>query len=327
MQKSGIINKSAKKTEPESSYADLEAVILNDPYVVPYNGVYVVCDEKNEKAELIEQSDCFASTCWSYYHYSKSPIITGSRILGQSVRYKIDVGQKELILKSSTSAAGISSLLVDSERNEVEITFSGLGGGGIGATKCRALGKGVLRYEISESGGEKAASGKIYVPRRNRVLIAIDDTDSCEVGATWTLTHNIAQKVSCNDSVILSQSLVQLYPVPERTQNCMSTVLEFGCVSETAKKELVYKIKAFLQKYSVSKNTGMVVFTGFDVTEKLKEFSIKAGTMRLTKEDAINAAIENNVEIILDGNGIIGAMGAIAGFAKPEETVVPKFEF
>lgn len=300
---------------------------LKDPYTVPYKGMYVVCDEKNERSELIEHSECYAGACWSLYHYSKSPIIKESRFLGETVRYTIDIGQKPLELKSSVSAAGIESLTVDPEKNEVEVTLSGLGGGGIGATKCRALARGVLRYEITESGGGKTASGRIYIPRRSRVLIAIDDTDSCEVGATWTLTHNIAQKVMNNDSVLLSQALVQLFPVPERTQNCMSTVLEFGCVSETAKKDLVFKIKKYLEKYSASENTGMLVYTGFYVPDALKEYSLCARTKRLTKEEALKTILENNVEIILNGNGVIGALGAFAGYAQPTETVIPKFKF
>lgn len=304
---------------------DTDDTVLEDPYTVPYLGIYAVCDDKNERIELIERSDCFAGACWSFYHYPKSPLIRSARLLGESVRYMIDAGSLPLRLRSSVAAAGIGSAVIDPEKNEISVTFSGLGGAGIGATKCRASARGVLRYEITESGGEKEASGTLILPRRRRVLIAVDDTDSKEIGATWTLTHNIVRTVSCDESVFLSHSLVQLFPVPEKTQNCMSTILEFGCVSEEAEKKLIDRIRDFLVRYSATPETGMLVYTGFDVPEDLIDYSRKGRTMRLTKEKAVETAARNNVRIILNGNGVIGALSAFAWFAQPVESVRPGF--
>lgn len=199
-----------------------------------------------------------------------------------------------------------------------------MGGGGIGATKCRAMANGVFRYNISDSGGEKQARGTIYIPKRVRILIAIDDTDSSDKGATWTLTYNIAKYVNCTDSIFLSQSLVQLYPVPERTQNCMATVLEFGCVNESSKIKLLLKIKKLLIKYSVSKNTGMLVYSGFSIPKILKDYSIECRRKRLEKNETIKIAKKCNIEIILNGNGIIGAMAAFFWFSNTFNSSNPK---
>lgn len=306
---------------------------MDDPYTVPYQGIYAICDEKGERAEIIEHSNCYAGACWSLHHYEKSPAVISARAVGEYIRYSVKTGVSALELKSSVAAAGIESVICcnrnndsENEFNEVQITYMGIGGGGIGATKCRAYADGVSRYEITESGGGKTATGKIFVPRRKRVLIAIDDTDSCDTGATWTLTHNIAKNVSNNDAVYLSQALVQLYPVPEKTQNCMSTVLEFGCTSNAAKEKLIADIKELLLKYSVSENTGMLVYSGFDVTDELLEYSKAGRTMRVPREKTLDVAEKNHVEIILDGNGIIGAMAAFAWFAQPTESVKPEFD-
>ena len=220
----------------------------DDPYSVPYQGIYAICDENNEKAEIIERANCYSGACWSLHHYAKSPTVTSARAYGEYMRYSVKVGTSSLQLKSSVAAAGIESVKVNETENEVQITYMGIGGGGVGATKCRAFAKGVIRYEITESGGGKTAVGKIFVPRRNRVLIAIDDTDSCEEGATWTLAHNIAESVNNEEAVYLSQALVQLYPVPEKTQNCMSTILEFGCTNKAAEEKLINDVKKLLLK-------------------------------------------------------------------------------
>ncbi len=61
-----------------------------------------------------------------------------------------------------------------------------------------------------------------------RVLIGVDDTDTPEEGATWTLVHNIARAVEDEQTVYLSHTIVQLYPVPYRTKNCVGLVAEFA---------------------------------------------------------------------------------------------------
>lgn len=228
-------------------------------------------------------------------------------------------GASRLELKPSVAAAGIESVIVQGD--EVEITYAGLGGGGVGATRCRAFADGVLRYNISESGGEKCARGTIAVPRRDRILIGIDDTDSKEIGATWTLTHNIAMELDCPEAVYLSHALVQLFPVPEKTQNCMSTVLEFGCVDQKAKSRLVETLKKTLQKYSASGQTGMVVLSDF-YAKGIYGYSNRCRTERVSKADALQCAEENGVEVLLDGNGVIGALASLPWFGRPEESII-----
>jgi methanogenesis imperfect marker protein 11 len=97
-------------------------------------------------------------------------------------RYLVKIGNVPLELKPSSAAAGIEAVQV--KDNEVTITYAGLGGGGVGATCCRAQAAGVVRFETTPSGGGKAAKGTIVVPRRKRVLVGIDDTDTKETGAT-----------------------------------------------------------------------------------------------------------------------------------------------
>lgn len=298
----------------------VQEITLDDPYTVPYRGIYAICDAKNEYAEIIEHSNCYGGAAWSLHHYAKSPLVLTARSNGNMIRYFMKIGTSSLELKSSIAAAGIESVVVQGD--EVEITYAGLGGGGVGATRCRAFADGVLRHEISESGGEKRARGTIVVPRRDRVLIGVDDTDSKDIGATWTLTHNIARKLDCNEAVYLSHALVQLFPVPEKTQNCMSTVLEFGCVDKNAKSKLIDSFKKALQKYSASSQTGMAVLSDFYATG-IYDYSNRCRTERVLKANALQCAAENGVQVMLDGNGIIGALASIPWFGKPEESIIP----
>ncbi|VVB93164.1 Uncharacterised protein [uncultured archaeon] len=290
---------------------------LNDPYTIPYKGIYAVADRKNEYVEIMEHSNCYGGSAWALYHYSKSPLVMKSRAVGDMMRYLVKVGNSSLLLRSSTAAAGIESVLVNDD--EIEITYSGLGGGGVGATTCRAYANGVLRCNITESGGGKRASGTIVVPRRERVLIGIDNTDSKEVGATWTLAHNIADAVDSNEHKYISHTLVQLYPVPDKTQNCVATVLEFAC-TRGAREELLDMIKEGLLEYSVSQETGMVALSDFDASA-LMEYSRLCRSEMISKELTLKTAHDNGVEICIGGKGIIGALAALPWFSRNDESV------
>lgn len=291
---------------------------LPDPYNISYKGIYAVADTKNELVEIMERSSCYGGSAWALYHYSKSPLVMKSRAVGDMMRYLVRTGSIPLNLQSSVAAAGIERVIVNGD--EIEITYSGLGGGGVGATTCRAFADGVLRCRISESGGGKRASGTIVVPKRERVLVGIDNTDSKELGATWTLAHNIADAVDSPECKYISHTLVQLFPVPDKTQNCVGTVLEFACTKGT-KKELLEAIKGGLEKYSVSNETGMVAMSGFDA-QALMGYSRLCRSRMITKDLSIETARENGVEICIDGKGIIGALAALPWFSRNDESVV-----
>ncbi len=291
---------------------------LSDPYNITYKGIYAVADSKNEHVEIMEHSNCYGGSAWALYHYSKSPLVIRSRAVGDMMRYFVRTGHVPLDLKSSVAAAGIESVIVNND--EIEITYSGLGGGGVGATTCRAYAAGVLRCRLSESGGGKKASGTIVVPRRERVLVGIDNTDSKEVGATWTLAHNIAEAVDSPERKYISHTLVQLYPVPDKTQNCVATVLEFAC-TQGAKKGLLDTIREGLEKYSVSNETGMVALSGFDASA-LMEYSRLCRSRMITKELTLRTCKEHGVEICIGGKGLIGALAALPWFSRNDESVV-----
>ena len=101
----------------------------------------------------------------------------------------------------------------------------------------------------------------------------------------------------------------------------MSTVLEFGCVDEKAKSRLVNTFKKTLEKYSASSQTGMVVLSDF-YAKGLYEYSNRSRTERISKAEALQCARENGVGVLLDGNGVIGALASLPWFARPEESII-----
>ncbi len=192
-----------------------------------------------------------------------------------------------------------------------------MGGGGVGAAACRSDAAGVLRSRSDESGGGKVAGSTIWLPRMQRVLIGVDDTDTPEEGATWTLVHNIAKAVEDEHTVYLSHTIVQLFPVPYRTKNCVGLVAEFAT---TDPEGLTARFHQLLEQYTLSGKTGMAVYTGFIPSQDLLEFGWKV------KRGEINPGLLENLQdpdlrIIMKGRGIIGAVAALPFYTNYTEAL------
>jgi methanogenesis imperfect marker protein 11 len=288
---------------------------ISEPYVIHYPRIVAVADESGDRVELVEFFDCIGGAMWSKCHYVKSPIVEDVRCVGATMRYALKTGTVDLALESSRFPAGISVCTVDD--TEISITYIGMGGGGVSAAACRSDASGVLRSRSDPAGGGKVAGATIWLPRMQRVLIGVDDTDTPEDGATWTLVHNIARAVEDSRSVYLSHTIVQLFPVPYRTKNCVALVAEFATNDPEG---LISRFHQLLEKYTLSKKTGMAVYTGFTPSEELLAYGRKV--KRGEVEAGLAASIRDpHLRIVMNGRGIVGAVAAIPFFTKYEEAL------
>ena len=287
-------------------------------WVAPYKDILAVADEESCRVELVEETSCFGGAQWARLHFERtSPLIESSRIYGNTFRYLLAVGTSELVLKPTHASAGIESICVEGER--VEVTYKGIGGGGVGVTACRAGAEDVLDYRLSEFGGSKTSEGVIVLPRRKRVIIGVDDTDSRDEGATWSLVHNIASSLNSREWRYLSHSIVQLFPVKIKTQNCVSTVVEFACMKNENK--LISGFKELLEDNTLSDETGMAVLSRFSA-DYLDPFGSLCKTEEVTLEAALAEAEEAGARVEMGGLGAIGAVASLPYFCSPENSVV-----
>ncbi len=294
---------------------------LEDPYAVVYKQIHAIADPDGDLVEILERSRCYGGSAWSLYHYSKGPLVVQSRSMGEWFRYLVRRGKADLELASSKRSAGFESVEVNGD--EVEITYAGLGGGGVGATVTRAGAGDVIRSNVSDSGGGKVGRGTIVLPRRERIVIGVDDTDSKTEGATWSLVHNIAEAVDRPEARYISHALVQLFPVPTKTQNCVSTVVEFACLPRKAD-GMIEDFRRLLEKYTVSEDTGMVVSRSFDPSSALMPYAHLCRKERINHNLAVSEAEQARVEIVMDGQGLIGALAAVPYYSKSADSVKPE---
>jgi methanogenesis imperfect marker protein 11 len=287
---------------------------LSDPYTVPYRRLVAVTGAAPDEVELVEFYDCLGGAMWSRHHYRQSPLVRDARCVGPTIRYLLSEGTVDLALEGSRFPAGIAG--VERHGDELAVTYVGLGGGGVGAAGSRSRAGGLARAEADPCGGGKRAGATVWVPLRSRVLIGVDDTDTPDAGATWTLAHTIARAVETDDDVYLSHTIVQLYPVRFRTKNCVGIVVEFASRDPAA---LADRFQSLLEEYTLSDETGMAVYTGFDPSplrpfgERVKRGEIDPGELGRLRDPCL--------ELRMTGRGAVGAVAAIPFYTNYEEAL------
>ena len=296
-------------------------LITENPYSITYPKITAIGCESNKEIELIEQFDCVGGAMWAKAQYQKSNLVTSVRTVANTTRYILNTGNVSLDLQGSVFPAGISGAQIQGD--EIFISYQGLGGGGVGASICRASAGGVIRSDCTESGGGKAAGSMIVLANNTRVLIGVDDTDTAEEGATWTLVHNIASTIAMKNPEhhYLSHTIVQLYPVEFRTKNCVALVAEFATTSPTS---LVLEFSELLKAYTLSSDTGMAAFIGFSPDDLLPYgWRVKQGYVdaddtlaQYTGDTAIPG-----LSTQITGRGLVGAIAAIPFYTKFEEAL------
>jgi methanogenesis imperfect marker protein 11 len=285
----------------------------HDPYSIIYPEILAIASDDGTAVELIERFDCIGGAMWVKRHYGQSPLVQQVRTVGQTTRYLLSPGAVDLELVGSRFPAGIARVAVSD--NEIGITYLGMGGGGVGASICRAHASGVIRSESDPCGGGKVAGSRIVLPRFQRLIIGVDDTDTPDAGATWTLCHNIARSIEDEQTRYLSHTIVQLYPVAFRTKNCVAVACEFatsdpaGCID---------RFEKLLREYTLSDETGMAAYTGFDPSP-LEEYAWMVKRGEITRSELEGLLPLLNVR--LSGRGLIGAVAAIPFVTRFEEAL------
>jgi len=246
---------------------------ISKPYEIQYPEITAVVSKDEKRVELIEKFDCIGGAMWAGHHYKKSPVVENIRIVGDTQRFILKPGQTDLPLEGSYFPAGISGVKVG--KNEVAISYRGLGGGGVGAGICRASAKGIHR----------------------------------------ALAHNIARAVEDEKSRYLSHTIVQLFPVPYRTKNCVAIACEFATSDPEG---LACRFEKLIREYTLSDETGLAVFKGFDPSP-LSEFGWRVKKGEVTMADL--EAVKEHIEIRMNGRGIIGAVAAIPFYTRYDEAL------
>ena len=296
---------------------------FNDPWIAPYEKVITMAD--NDLVEIVEYHPCISGSHWLVNQYKNtSKLILNAYRDGNKQVFLTKVGKEPLNLKASVNAAGIEEVAIDDENNTVKVVHSGLAGAGVGAGMCRGMGYGIKQVEIYEKGGgSKLGKAGVITPKMEKVVIGIDDTDTKDEGATWTMAHNVGIELKNEGFEYLDHIIVQLYPHnPHKTQNCVSIALTFAVFPEE-KEKLIKRTMELLKRDTLSDKTAIAILNGITIPQELVEYSMKTKTGMVSVEEAEKVAKDLNIQLIAvsGDHGKIGALAALGLYNNPDEAV------
>jgi methanogenesis imperfect marker protein 11 len=294
---------------------------FNDPWIAPYEKEITMVD--GDMVELVEFHPCISGSQWIIYQYqNSSELITNAYRDGNRHVFTCKVGKKPINLEASFNAAGIEEVCVN--ENEVKITHTGLAGAGVGAAMCRGMAKGVKRVELMEiGGGSKTGKAAVITPKMEKIVIGIDDTDTKNAGATWTMAHNVGIELKNEGFEYLDHIIIQLYPGnPHKTQNCVSIALTFAVLPED-KEKLIKRVIEILKRDTLSDKTAIAVLEGLKIPNELRDYSINTKKGMMDIETAEKLAKKLNIPLIsvTGDQGKVGALAALGLYNDHEAAV------
>lgn len=294
---------------------------FKDPWIAPYHKVITMVDE--DLVEIVEIHPGIGGSEWVVYQYKRSSeLVLESKRDGNRHFFIVKKGKTDLKLKPSFAAAGIEEVMVNND--EVKVVHAGLAGAGVGAAMCRGMAEGVKRVELYDvGGGSKLGKAAVITPLMEKIVIGIDDTDTKDEGATWTLANNVGNKLNQMGFEYLDHVIVQLYPHnPNKTQNCVAVALVFA-IKPGEKDYLIKKIVELLKKNTLSDKTAIAILEGIKIPEKLRKYGESAKKSMISVEEAEKLANKVGIQLIevTGSQGKIGALAALGLYNDLKEAV------
>jgi methanogenesis imperfect marker protein 11 len=282
-------------------------------------GVFTLIDEGNGVAQVIEECSAKGPVEWDACNRKRAGgAITDITVEGNTIIMDAIIGEGELHFGPASKdlgGQGLRSVVVDGD--EVRTTWVGLAGASVGVGACMPQGPGTIAVEYPDDvriGGAHRVEVTVVTPKLVRAIISVDDTDTKERGASWSMLLQVARE--CPVGHFLKHKIIQLNPnVPEKTTNCVSVGVSFA-VKESDLPDLLAYFQEKLRERTYSQETTMAYFVGLRIPPELEEYGWKAKSVIYKPHQALEVAQRNGVELveITGKRGTIGAVAAIGCF-------------
>jgi methanogenesis imperfect marker protein 11 len=205
----------------------------------------------------------------------------------------------------------------------VVVSYKGIGGA---PDLIRLFSSGALRCSEHPANPHGRAFDTEY-PLFSKVVIGVDDTDSSVKGATFNTALKLAATLNraSKDYRFLRLTLSLNWPAnPAKTTNNASSGLVFA-VTPGKEEMLIRDFERLIRKYTISKETGMVVSRKVRAPDVLKAYSRKVKREQVTVSEAYKAAEQAGVKLmpITGERGLIGALSVVGLVDDLEEAVTP----
>jgi len=301
------------------------------PFLTPFERIFALVDDERRTIELHEyhaRGKCNGGSAWDVYHFPRtSRLITTAFREGARNVCLVNVGDEKLDLIPGISGAGLESAHIN--KDTVELTYSGLAGGGVSVTACRGMAENILGIDIiSMGGGAKTGKARLYLPAYRKFVVGVDDTDIPGKGATWSIMNEVGYQAEQDGmAYYLDHTITQLYPhAPKKTTNCVTVALNLACPLGKEKKLKEYLLEKIAER-TYSDDAAAVFWEKVDIDPRLRRYTQNAKNRIVEIPEAEETAKETGLELveITGPNGKIGAVASIGLHREREKAVMPYF--
>jgi hypothetical protein len=266
--------------------------------------------------------DCMSGACAAfcgYHHALAGGVLSNVERDGTLLRESAKMGYNEIAVGlSPLPAVGVFGV----ERNGDTIIqhIRCIGGPAYSLTDMMSSAEGIVRVEPRHEG--HLVEGKVWTKALTHVTIGIDDTDSAEGGATFALAIALLNHVSRLEGVLpISHHVAMLYPdVPEKTAGNSASFIEVAAAPDVFD-NLIKKTLRFISDEALSREWGIAVRTGLSRDKELLKYGDLVRKKIITRNSA-DATAERFGIAVYGGNGVIGALGAVALAGLPHEILL-----
>jgi len=256
--------------------------------------------------------DCMSGACAAfcgYHHALAGGALTKVHRDGTLLRecgrmgdFAVEVGLPPL------SAVGVVG--IRREGDLVVQTIRCIGGPAYSLSDMMSRAEGVINVETRAEG--HIVEGSVRTRALLHVTIGVDDTDSHEGGATFALAYALLDHVTRMKGVLpISHHVAMLNPaVFAKTAGNSASFIELA-VEPGAYAQLAERATRFVADESLSREWGIALRTGLGVPAGLRDYGRQVRGHVVSRAVA-EAAAERFGVTLVGGNGIIGALGAVA---------------
>ncbi len=256
--------------------------------------------------------DCMSGACAAfcgYHHALAGGVLNDVQRDGTLLRETARLGSCDISVGlSPLSAVGVYG--VERERDTIIQHIRCVGGPAYSLSDMMARAEGVVRVESEH--GPHITEGKVWTRAMVQMTIGIDDTDSKDGGATFALALALLNFISRQKGTIpISHQVVMLNPdVFSKTAGNSASYIEIA-VLPGSYKAVLEKIRRFVADESLSAEWGIAVRCGLDLPEGLRDYG-RMVRQQIISRSVAEATAERFGIVLHGGNGIIGALGAVA---------------
>jgi hypothetical protein len=263
-------------------------------------------------------SGATAAFC-GHHHRLAGGVLSGIERDGTLLRESATLGTRAIAVGLAPLAA-VGVCGVEQSGDAIVQHIRCIGGPAYSLSDMMARAEGVVRVESRHDG--HLVKGTVWTRALRQVTIGIDDTDTKEGGATFALALALLNHLGRLPGIIpISHHVVMLNPsVFTKTAGNSASFIEIA-VEPASFSGLLEKTTRFVADESLSREWGIAIRSGLDLPAGLREYGQMARSQVISRPVA-EATAERFGAALMGGNGVIGALAAVALAGLPHEVLL-----